>query len=51
MDMFRLTHEQSDYIIIDHMLAYVSTLPSGIDALVVQVLSNNSANGLIGCVH
>ena len=45
IEMFRLTHEQSIPIIINHMLADVSTLPSGTDALVVQVLSNNSATG------
>ena len=33
------------------MLAYVSTPLSGKDALVVQVLSNNSVSGLTGCVR
>ena len=44
--MFRLAHEQSIPIIVGHMLAHISTLPTGIDALFVQVLSNNGASDL-----
>ena len=33
-------------IITDHMSVYVPTFPSGMDTLVVRVLSNKSASGL-----